>query len=190
MIGETRFQLPQESVVKKSAISTRVRRKLEACILLELDITKATGPDGVPLCLLRSCADGLAKSLSYNFSKSKETGKFLYSWKVACIKPLHKDGPKDNVANYHPLALLSCISKVFEKCIYDKVLDLVEPHLSDHQFGFRQRRLLVLQLLVSLSKIAESKDETVETHAVFFDLRKAFDKVDHSMLLKKLFTDG
>ena len=151
-------------------------------ILRELDITKATGPDGIPPYFLRCCAEGLAKSPSFIFRKAKETGKFPSCWKISCIKPLHKEGAKDKVANYRPVALLSCVRKVFEKCIYDKRLEIVEPHISECQFGFRGGRSSVLQLLVSLNKIVESKVSSKATHAVYLDLKK----VDHSILVAKL----
>ena len=138
----------------------------------ELDNTKAAGPDGIPPCFLRGCAEGLAKSLSFIFRKAKETGNFPSCWKISCIKPLHKQGAKNKVANYRAVALLSCVSKVFKKCIYDKLLEIVEPHISECQFGFRGGRSSVLQLLVSLNKIAESKDSSKATHAVYLDLKK------------------
>ena len=145
----------------------------KACVILrKLNITKATGPDSIPPCFLRVCAEELARSLSFILRKAKETGKFPSCWKISCIKPLHKEGAKDKVANYRPVALLSCISNVFEKCIYNKLLKIVEPHPSNCQFGFRGGRSSAFQLLFSPIKIAESKDSSKTTHAVYLDLKK------------------
>ena len=171
-----------------SSFDTSVSKVTE--ILSNLDTSKATGADGLPPRLLKTCSRGLAKPLSNIFTKSKQVGKFLSQWKIARIKPLFKDGAKDSVSNYRPVALLPCASKVFKKCIYTKVWEIISPTLSDAQYGFRKGRSCIIQVLASLNIIYNSKDQRLTTHALYLDLRKALDKVDHSFLLRKLYAKG
>ena len=171
-----------------SSFDTSVSKVTE--ILSNLDTSKATGADGLPPRLLKTCSTGLAKPLSNIFTKSKQVGKFLSQRKIARIKPLFKDGAKDSVSNYRSVALLPCASKVFEKCIYTKVSEIISPTLSDAEYGFRKGRSCIIQLLASLNIIYNSKDQMLTTHALYVDLRKAFDKVDHSILLRKLYAKG
>ena len=131
-----------------------------------------------------------SKPLSTIFTKSKQVRKFPSQWKIARIKPLFKDGAKDSVSNYRPVALLPCASKVFEKCIYTKVWEIISPTLSDAQYGFRKGRSCLIQLLASLNIIYNSKDKRLTTHALYLDLRKAFNKVDRSILLRKFYAKG
>ena len=95
-----------------SSFDTSVSKVTE--ILSNLDTSEATGADGLPPRLLKTCSTGLAKSLCNIFTKSKQVGKFPSQWKNARIKPLFKDGAKDSVSNYRPVALLPCGSKVFD----------------------------------------------------------------------------
>ena len=82
--------------------------------------------------------------------------------------------------------MLSYISNVFEKSTHNKLLEIVDPYISECHFGIRGGRSSVLQLLVSLNKIAEIPDSSKATHSVYLDLKKAFKKVDHSILVAKL----
>ena len=171
-----------------SSFDTSVSKVTE--ILSNLVTSEATGADGLPPRLLKTCSTGLAKPLSNIFIKSKQVGKFFFQWKIARIKPQFKDGAKDSVSNYRPVALLPRASKVFEECIYTKVWEIISPTLPEAQYGFRKGRSCIIQLLALLNIIYNSKDQRLTTHALYLDLRKAFDKVDHSILLRKLYAKG
>ena len=158
-------------------------------ILSGLDLSKATGPDGIPNYLLKSCSHSLSKSLSVVFKKSKQTGTFPSPWKVARIKPIFKDGAKESAVDYRPAALLTYVSRAYERCIVDQLLVVVSGKISSAQFGFRKGRSCVLQLLVSLYKIYDSRDEKI-SHSLYLDLREAFNKVEHGILIEKLYEIG
>ena len=95
-------------------------------ILLSLDVNKATGADRIPARLLRYCAPYISSSLSDLFNKSLNTGKIPSAWKISNITPIPKDGQKNEASNYRPISLLSIVSKVLERCIYNQLIN----HLS------------------------------------------------------------
>ena len=88
------------------------------------------------------------------------------------------------------LQLLTCVSKAYERCIFDQILVIVSGKISPAQFGFRKRRSCVLQLPVSLYKTFDSRDKKISSHALCLDLRKGFDKADHGILIQKLYKMG
>ena len=104
------------------------------------------------------------------------------------IKPKFKDGAKDSAVDYGPLALLTCVSKAYERCIFDQLLVVVSGKISPAQFGFRKGRACLLQLLVLLHKICDSRDKKISSHSLYLHLRKAFNKVNHDILIQKLHT--
>ena len=160
------------------------------CISEGLDITKATGPDGIPPIVFKKCAKTLSKSLSQIFYKIKQTGVFPNMWKVSTVSPTFKKGCKSDVENYRQVSLLTIASKIFERCIYLDLYKHFEPILSPAQFGFRKRRSCVLQLLVTLETIYKSLEEGKQINMVYTDFEKAFDHVDHGILLRKLHEYG
>lgn len=155
-------------------------------ILLSLDDNKATGPDRIPAKLLRCCAPYISSSLSDVFNKSLSTGRVPAEWKVSNIIPIPKGGQKNEVSNYRPISLLPIVSKVFERCIYDQLINHVSCQLYNLQFGFLRGKSTTSQLLQVLHEIGESLDKRVQTDILYLDFAKAFDRVDHQLLLKKL----
>ena len=103
------------------------------------------------------------------------------------VKPLHKKDNKANVENYRPITLLSLISKVYEKCIFDPLYEHVANLIPTTQFGFQKKKSTITQLLVYLGEIYSNVDISEQVvDAVYLDFSKAFDKIDHNILLSKL----
>ena len=98
-------------------------------VLLCLDDSKATGPDGIPAKLLKCCAPHISSSLSCLFNKSLTTDKIPAEWKISNIIPKPKMSQKNYVSNFRPISLLSIVSKVFERCIYDQLIIHVSGQL-------------------------------------------------------------
>ena len=90
-------------------------------ILLNLDVTKAMGPDGLPASLYKQCASVLYPSITTLFNLCLNVGDIPRDWKVAHIVPVYKKGLRNNVSNYRPVSLLNIIGKVLEKCIFQYV---------------------------------------------------------------------
>ena len=119
---------------------------------------------------------------------SFETGKFPSSMKLAKIIPVHKKGSQVNLDNYRPISLLSNINKIFEKLMYDRVYKFLMTHnrFFEKQFGFRDKHSTSHALTSLTEQIRQALDNNKLVCGVFIDLKKAFDTVNHDILLNKL----
>ena len=110
---------------------------------MNLDLSKASGPDCIPVVVLKNCELELSYILAELFNKCLNESCFPDCWKVSEVVPVFKNvGERSSAKNYHPVSLLSVVSKVFEKLVNNKIVD----HLgkcglfSDSQYGFRSSR--------------------------------------------------
>ncbi|CAB4007842.1 Hypothetical predicted protein [Paramuricea clavata] len=126
---------------------TLTTEEVAAC-LYNLDISKASGPDGIPARILKECSHQIAPSICDLFNHSLRTGRLPSEWKSADVTPIHKKDLKEPVENYRPISLLPIISKVLERCVsrrfYDHVIHLITPS----QHGFLRN----VRVSLSLSK--------------------------------------
>lgn len=158
--------------------------------LQNLDVTKAGGPDAISPRLLKLCSNEIAKSLSDLFNKSLQLGLVPLDWKKADVIPLHKDDDKEPADNHRPISLLPVVGKVMERCVFDHFYSFVLNFLSDLQHGFIKNRSCVTQLLQILHEIGRNLDNNIQTDVMYLDFAKAFDTVDHGILLSKLTAYG
>jgi exonuclease III len=158
--------------------------------LNKLNPSKAPGPDGLPTRVLKECAPELTPSITNLFNNSLIMGLVPKAWKHANIVPLHKKGNKHQANNYRPISLLPVISKVLERCIFNKIIEILIPKITALQHGFLRNRSTVTQLLQVFSNINNILDKGDQTDVVYFDLSKAFDSVPHKLLLEKLKSFG
>ena len=107
-------------------------------------------------------------------------------WKSAYVSPIHKKGDRDKVNNYRPVSLLSIVSKIMERCIYNHIYSFVSKDISEKQHVFFSGRSCNTQLLDVYLKIGEFLDKGFETDVIYLDCSKAFDSVPHSSLIYKL----
>ena len=155
-------------------------------LLQQLDTSKSNGSDGIPTRLLKEAASELAPSVSALFNFSFETGQTPQEWRDATVTPIHKKGTKSSPTNYRPISLLPVVSKVQERVVYNRLYSHIQQHLPTHQSGFRQCDGTELQLARINHEISAHRDSGHHVSACFFDLSKAFDRVWHPGLLKKL----
>ena len=112
--------------------------------------------------------------------------------KIARVIPIHKGGPKTDVSNYRPISLLSIFSKIYEKCMYKRVINFLNKNnkLFEGQYGFRAKRSCEHAILNAQHEILSSLNKKQISLLLLIDFSKAFDMVEHSILLKKLINVG
>lgn len=154
----------------------------------ELSPWSAAGPDGIPAILLRKCADELSIPLAIFWRKTMNCGSIPDALKRALITPIHKGGPRDDPKNYRPIALTSHLIKVFEKVIVKQLVAYLEENdlFNRHQHGFRSGRSCLSQLLEHYQRVLQALGDGSWADVIHLDFAKAFDKVDHGILLRKL----
>ena len=128
--------------------------------------------------------DALAKVISASFNE----GIFPKQLKTARVIPIFKSGSKKDVSNYRPISLLDAFSKIYEKLMHNRVVDFLESNnsLHDLQYGFRSGRSCEHALLAAQNCILSSLNKQQISLLLLIDFSKAFDMVEHSILLKKL----
>ena len=153
-----------------------------------LDIKKSSGPNSIPVFILKLLKPFFSFWLSQLINLSFEVGIFPDFLKIAKVTPLHKKECKLNFLNYRPISLLSVFSKIFEKSIYTRIYSyLVKNNLIfEKQFGFRTNYSTNHALLSITERIKELVDSGNYVCGIFIDLEKAFDTVNHDILCEKL----
>ena len=158
--------------------------------LKALDPSKGAGIDNVPPVFLKYAAESLMKPLHYLFNNFLKEGYFPDLWKSARITPVHKDGSRKEVTNYRPISILSALSKLFEKLVHDAIYPLIHNNIIPQQHGFVKKRSTVTNLFIYMTDLFKNLDVNDQTDSVYTDFRKAFDRVDHKILLEKLAYNG
>ena len=157
-------------------------------ILKTLDTSKASGPDFVSPRLLKEGKWSLARQLATLFNNSLHSSIFPSSWKLANIIPVFKKGDKSETSNYRPISLLSCIGKVFERCVFKYLHNYIITNIliTSYQSGFTPKDSAVNQLINICNTFAKAVDEGKEIRVISCDISKALDRVWHRGLLFKL----
>ena len=152
----------------------------------------SAGYDGISTNLLKESLTHINEVLSYLCNLSLKEGVFPEKLKTANVIPLFKSGDPELFNNYRPVSILCTISKIFEKVMYSRIIDFLNKYkfFVKSQFGFRKDHSTYMPLLVLIDEIVNALDSGEVAVGVFLDFSKAFDTVNHKILLSKLFHYG
>lgn len=157
-------------------------------IIMGLKNSNSVGVDGISANILKYCAYYIVAPLTYLVNLLLVEGIFPGILKVAKVIPVYKKGDRLKVENYRPISLLSTLSKIIERVIFNRIMDFITKYeiLHDAQHGFRKKKSTQTAIFSFLNKLYDNLDNGNKTIGLFMDLSKAFDLVDHELLLEKL----
>ena len=151
--------------------------------LLKIDTSKGVGPDGIHPLILKNCASSLSDPLSIIFNESLRLGRFPSQWKSYSVRPIFKKGARSDVENYRCIAKLPTVAKFFERIITIKLKNIIGHHIIPQQHGFMENRSTATGLMEFIHFVKKNRGQV---DVLYTDFSKAFDKVNHRILLKKL----
>ena len=157
-------------------------------MLKNLNSSKSCGPSSISTNLLKSHANSFCVPIKMVINNSFSEGTFPDLLKIANVCPVFKKSDRNKCENYRPISLLSNLSKIFERAMHTRLYNFLDSNDSLYhlQFGFREKHSTNHALLSIVEKIRDNLDNNTFSCGVFVDLEKAFDTVNHKILLKKL----
>ena len=182
--GISLLVFPSRTNLKLHNIS--ITPKMVKKAITNLDSSKASGPDCIPLVVLKNCEPELSYILAKLFNKCLKESCFPDCCKVSLVVPVFKNvGERSTTKNCRPVSVLSVVSKVFEKLKNNRIVDHLEKCglFCDFQYGFRSSRSTADLLTVVSDRIARAFNRSGATRGVALDISKAFDRVSFAGLL-------
>ena len=156
--------------------------------ILSIPKNKSHGLYSCPTQLLKCSCDIISPVLANLLNKSISLGAYPSKLKMSKIIPIYKADDETDACNYRPISLLSNFNRIFEKIMYNRMKVFIEKHqlLYSSQYGFRQAHSTEHAILDMVETIRTNMEKRLFSCGVFIDLKKAFDTVDHNILLDKL----
>ena len=144
--------------------------------------------DELPTSIMKSVSEEYIKPLTYLINKTISQGHFPEELKLARVIPIYKGENDQLIQNYRPISVLPFFSKIFEKIIFNHVINFLNDNnvLYDYQFGFRKQHSTSHAIITLVERVEKALDTGKVVVGVFLDLKKAFDTVNHTILLHKL----
>lgn len=153
-----------------------------------LDTNKSQGSDGISAAVIKVHYAAFSTLLREVFNNCINTGNFPDCLKVARVIPIFKSGERTDVSNYRPISILSTLSKILEQLLVDRLTDFLKQSntLYNRQYGFRSGSNTLTAASEFTNDIYSALDSKKRMGVLFLDLRKAFDTIDHTILVQKL----
>ena len=166
-------------------ISPVIDKDIETAIK---NLKSSNGIHTISTLVLKEIAPVISEPLSYILNLCINQGYFPGELKTGCITPIFKKGDQYNIENYRPVCSLSQFSKIFEKIIYNQMINYITKNgiISNSQYGFQQNKSTESALIDLTDFIHQGLTERFNVGAVFMDLSKAFDVMNHDILYSKL----
>ena len=157
-------------------------------LIKDIDISKSSAIPNLSSRVIKDAFEAIPDKLTSLFNLSIAERKFPEQWKVATVIPLQKVGNKTDVNNFRPISLLPLPGKLLEKIIHNQTMTYLENNniLTPHQNGFRANHSTISTIANFTDDIFPAINDNQITYALFIDFRKAFDTINHNILLKKL----
>ena len=146
----------------------------------------------VPNKLIKLATEQLSAPFTEIYNESILSGEFPEIFKISKVTPIFKSGSLSELGNYRPTAVISPFSKVLERLVYDQLVSYLEKEclLFNFQFGFRKGYSTEYAILETVEKLKSAVDDQKITCGIFLDFSKAFDTINHHILLEKLYKYG
>ena len=179
------------SVNNKMTLNT-INTKYVLDAIGRLKNEKASGPYKVTIQLAKDTAKFIAYPIMFIFNSSKPNEIFPNVRKTASATPIHKSGSKSDLNNYRPIPVISVFARMLERLVHDQLSELLTVNniLTSSQAAFRKLNSTTTSLISSTDHWHENIGNSKTNVAIFLDLRKAFDTVDHNILITKLNSYG
>ena len=154
----------------------------------QMSNSRAVGLDGVPMLAVRQCFPVIGPKLLHLINATITTGEFPSRWKTALVVPLHKSGDTSTASNFRPISLLSVLSKIAERVVCDQLTKYLQENaiLSESQYAYRRGHSVEDALVDAVEWVSKCIDSDHLVSLTALDLSKAFDSVDHGILLTKM----
>jgi len=161
-------------------------------IVKGLKSKSAVGFDEIPITLVKQCLRYFIKPLVHVYNISLQTGIFPDMMKKAKIKPLFKNGDRQDIKNYRPISILPVFSKPLEKLMHSRLLLFLKKHniLTSEQHGFMESKSTETASHSFIQNVQEALDKQQHVVGIFLDISKAYDVINHNRLLDKLDSYG
>jgi len=160
----------------------------ELCTVISKLRNSASGLDDLKPEVIKSVSSAIVKPLLHILNLSFQHGVMPTELKSAYITPLFKGGDAMLIKNYRPVSILPVFSKIFERLMYNRLMSYIEKYniLYKYQFGFKKNHSTEMALIVLTEKIVTALEKNEHVIGIYLDFAKAFDTVDHNILLMKL----